>query len=170
MSRKYCLSLQSLLPPGIGWQGEAFQKLILGLSKVFERIENKALQIFVTELPDSLLEMQDEWARILDIKDPNQAKITGKLGASSGQNIKDYQALLQRISSTPLAIQYMEPSRVGMEVGEPLASEEWAFAVLIFGIRESELETIRQIIEPIKQAHVSFLYFIRGEDGSDKRS
>jgi hypothetical protein len=78
--------------------------------------------------------------------------------------------LLQRISSTPLDIQYMEPSRVGMGVGKPLASEEWAFAVLIFGIRESELETIKQVIEPLKQAHVSFLYFIRGEDGSDTRN
>ncbi len=158
-SEKYFSALKSNLPPGKIWQITWLLDLLKGCSNLFQRIDDYSIKIFVTEMVDNVETYKDLWGKILDIQNPNAAKIRGKLGATAGQNIADYQQLFDQISSNQIAIDFIPPARCGMSCGGYLAGIPWKYTIILSDINPDELETIKETVEKIEHAHINFLYF-----------
>ncbi len=158
-SIKYFTALESCLPPGKIWRDTWILDLLKGTSNFLQRIEDYARQIFVTEMVDRVSTYKDVWGKILEIENPNAAKIRGKLSSTADQSLGAYEQLLGQISSVPLKIEFIPLARCGMTCGSYLADDPWKYTVIVSGVNPEEIETIKETIDRIGHAHLNFLYF-----------
>jgi uncharacterized protein YmfQ (DUF2313 family) len=136
----YAAQMAQLLPKGAAWAFAAdgvFARLLLALAAEFARIDSRALDLIEEADPRTTLELLPDWERVAALPDActgapdevseRQAALHQKLAGLGGQNKASFIEVAARLGYQ-VEIEEHYPARIGIRIGEPLNSPDWAFA------------------------------------------
>lgn len=137
----YALALRKLMPRGRVWpEGpETTQaKVLEALAGAFHRSDEAAVDLITDAFPGSTEDLLPEWEGSLGLPDPcagpdptieqRRAQVVARFVAGGGMSAARYIAFAAELGFT-ITIQTYAPFRVGVNhIGQPLASEAWAYA------------------------------------------
>jgi len=130
-----------LLPRGLAWpreRGTNLDNLITAEAVELTRVDRRVADMITESYPLTSGELLPDWERVTGLPDPcvgtpdtvqkRREAVNRKLGATGGQSINYYIDVAARAGYTVTITEYT-PFRVGLNaMGDPLASEDWAYA------------------------------------------
>ncbi|UEC03979.1 YmfQ family protein [Burkholderia vietnamiensis] len=141
LAANFLKAIQALLPRGPVWPREqdAVQTRVLaGLAPSYERNTARANYLLVDAFPGTTYELLPEWEETLGLPDPcageqptiaaRQAQVVARFAGVGGQSPQYFIDYAARLGFKITITQYT-PFRMGQQaMGDPLGSQDWAFA------------------------------------------
>ena len=135
----YSSALAGYMPTGLAWSKETTSiqsKTRDGLSKVYERTDQRANQLLEDGFPTTTVELLPEWEDSLGLPDPcagdtptlqqRRAQVAARFVATGGQTLDYFTEFAGNLGFTVTPTEYA-PFRAGFNrAGDPAYGEAWA--------------------------------------------
>lgn len=150
LGRKYQKLLRKLLPSGWAWQAKdesesEMSKLLSGLSEEFGNVEKRSQDLLKEIMPNTTIEMIDDWERLLGLPDEcspdgeltlqeRRDRVLQVLTTRGGQNEEFYRTLASNFGFDidVISVSDQPPFRVGSgRVGDRLTNGSWRYAFIV---------------------------------------